>query len=307
MDNRSLLCSKIENYILSALEREFLEAEIKIELADVPVTEEDIWSYEGVFSNLDDNELWIELHEMNKQHNISDELLFERYIDELVDLCLEDESKPDIIQKIRIYHVKPLSPTKWMDKLEMAQIKDPTVVVDDSKWESEIKPMMESVIKTLDVITKRDQEGDYRKSRQEVLERFPLLRGKALELFVTAEVFYKKFENEDALDYAPVLLEYCRAVETALWKYIEASDIYRKQGEESQKFKDQGQTFGAAVFAIKEPKDGPLRVFYRDLSRLHRFRNDSAHTTVAKEPDVRMEREKLWKSELLNVLSKINE
>ncbi len=302
MEPKELLCSKIENYISSALEKEFLEATVRIDLADIPVSDETILAYDRVFSDLDDDELWIRLHNMNKKHNIPDELLFERYVDKLVEQCLSNDSKPDNIQKINIYHVKPLSPTKWVEKLELAQIRDPNEEIDNDRWENEIKTMMESVLKTLETICKRDNESDYRRSKKEVLDRFPLLRGKALEFFVSAEVFYKKFEDEDALDYAPVLMEYCRSIETALWEYIYASDIYREQGMESEKYNNQGKTFGAALYAIKLPKDGPLSKHYRELNKLVQLRNNSAHTSVTREPDVRIEREKIWESDLLDTL-----
>ena len=302
MDLKEQLQIKIENYILNALAKEFLEAEIRINMANIPLTESDILAYDGVFSNLDDDDLWISLHEMNKKHNIDDELLFERYVDKLVEQCLASDSNPDNIKKISIYHVKPLSPDKWIYKLELAQTKDPNEVVDNDRWEKEFRPMMDNVIKTLEQICKRDNESEYRVIEKEVRERFPRLKANALVYFVSAEVFYRKFVKENALDYAPVLLEYCRSIETSLWDYICNSDIYREEAQRSIEFHKNNKTFGGAVYAIKQCPGGPLHKHSRHLDELVKLRNNSAHTFVSREPDVRRERNRIWDSDLLDIL-----
>ncbi len=302
MELKEQLQMKIENYILNALAKEFLEAEIRIDIADVPIDESDILAYDSVFSDLDDDDLWISLHEMNKKHNIADEILFERYIDKLVEQCLSDDSKPDIIKKISIYHVKPLSPDKWIDKLALAQTKDPNELVDDDRWEKEFKPMMDNVIKTLEQTCKKFNESDYHVIEKEVRKRFPRLKSNALDYFISAEVFYRKFVNENQLDYAPVLLEYCRSIETSLWDYICGSDIYKEEAQKSFEFHKKNKTFGGAVHAIKQCPDGPLQKHCSHLEELGKLRNESAHTFVSREPDVRRERNRIWDSDLLDIL-----
>ncbi len=305
MDNKELLKSKIENYILCALEKEFLEADIRIELADIPVSEEDILLYEGVFSCLDDDDLWIHLHEMNKMHNISDEILFERTIDKIVDKCLASDSKPSSIKKISIYHVKQLSPTKWFDSLKLAQISDPDEKVDDDRWETEIKPKMDEVLRQLDLISKRDNERDYNEASKAVTERFPYLKDDSLKYFISAEVFYKKFVHEDEIDYAPVLIEYCRSVEVALWKYMDATDIYREQWNRANSSRTREKTFGSAVRVVKDAPGGELDNYLEKLTELKEIRNNCAHMFVARIPNARETRKYLWESDLMDTLCKI--
>lgn len=122
MDYRDILCSNIKNHILNALEKKSLEATIKIDLEDLPLTEEIVSVYESIFANLDDEDIWISIHEMSKKYRVSDEELFEKYVDKLVDLCHENDKKPNNVRKIIIYNIKPITPKNIFTGMEGDQI-----------------------------------------------------------------------------------------------------------------------------------------------------------------------------------------
>jgi len=190
--------------------------------------------------------------------------------------------------------------SQWYDKLVKCQIWGDKEVPDDI-WEDQISEKMNDVITTLSNFCIQKSSRSYNEVMNSINKRFPKLSKGARNFLATAEQIYKTFEEEEMMDFAPVLVEYARFVETMLWQYLDNSPEYKEEAEKNKAYNNQGSTLGAATYTIGL-NDKPLKKYYEKVRWIKEQRNNSAHINVSREPEVREVRDYIWDSDFIDSL-----
>lgn len=191
---------------------------------------------------------------------------------------------------------------KWSDKLVKCQLLTDEEVSDEL-WESTVRDKMDEVLR-IAVESERASSGRFFERRlREVKKRFPKLSKPLLSYFATAEQLYANFKGNTVIDFAPVLVEYCKVVEGALWEYLPRSEDFRAHCQQWLSDPRNSKTLGGA-FSIAKTCGKPLYPFRDDLEKLKKLRNDSAHVGVDRVPDVEWVRAYLWQGDLLDELTR---
>lgn len=189
----------------------------------------------------------------------------------------------------------------WYKKLLACQYGNKDVEINDEMWDKDISKGMIEVIDSVVSLCVRPKSQSYKNIQFKVERRFPKLMGQAKEFLITAEQIFETFTKDDMLDFAPVMVEYSRAIETMLWDYFYSSQDYKEIADKAKKYRNQGATMGAAVYVVST-EGKPLKKFHDKLFEIKEIRNNCAHINVDKEPDVRELREYIWESDLVDVL-----
>lgn len=190
----------------------------------------------------------------------------------------------------------------WYRKLVNCQDVNDLEIIDDETWNKEYSEKMEEVIRAVSRYCIYTRSKDYQSQINRINKRFPNLNKTTRSFLATAEQIYLTFEKEDMMDYAPVMVEYARFLETLLWGYINNTPEYYKLAEKNKRYNNQGETLGAATHTISK-KDGPLIRYYKKIDWIRENRNRSAHINVSREPEVKAIREYIWESDIVDVLS----
>ena len=193
--------------------------------------------------------------------------------------------------------------SKWYRELVNIQILDAGEEVTDADWEMRYQEAFDKIIKNVSNYCVNTRSRQNLEIQNGIQKKFPQLPEKARNFLSTAERMYVSFYEEKTIDFAPVMVEYCRTIEVLLKEYLEKSIIYAGAYENAKAHNNQGATFGAATYAIKAVS-GPLSRYHRDLDSIRRARNDSAHINVSREPEVTRVREFIWNSPLIGILCK---
>lgn len=189
----------------------------------------------------------------------------------------------------------------WSDKLVKCQMLTDDEVSDEL-WESAVRDKMDEVLR-IAVESERASSGRfYERKLREVTKRFPKLSKPLRSYFATAEQLHANFKGNTAIDFAPVLVEYCKVVEGALWEYLLQSEDYQAHCQQWLSDSRNSKTLGGA-FSIAKTCGKPLYRFRDDLEKLKKLRNDSAHVGVDRIPDVEWVRTYLWQGDLLDELT----
>lgn len=198
-------------------------------------------------------------------------------------------------------HIKRMK--DWANKLIHCQILDDTEISDEF-WETSVREKMDEI---LDIICKKELSTNqrfYQKELKKVKKRFPNLCEQLQTYIASAEQIYVTFKNNDVIDFAPVLVEYCKAVEGALWDYIEHSIDYQEQYTKFMNSK-YSKTLGSACFIVKETGK-PLHSHISTLQKIRKLRNSSAHVGLDRVPDVEWIRNCIFETNLMDVLTTFN-
>lgn len=299
------LIKLIENIIFESLALQYLEADVRVDLTEAsftPVSEECYRYYEEAFSVLLQEETWMKLHKIARISNIADDRAFENYVDRMVSVINEDKKYPNLLKEITIYHIKSLTLSKCLESINKIQIPDNGESVSDERWYKEFDTKIEKALVILESSAKNSHQNIFKEVKSRVVEKFPKLRGTALDCLVSAEVFYTSFHEEKQIDYAPVMLEYCRCIEILLWDFIDNNELYKEEREKAVSFNHGSRTFGGAVHTVEAVKKGPLFPYHEEYRKLNIIRNFNAHIFVTRKPNVSEVRTKIWETDLLNVL-----
>lgn len=292
----------IENTIFESLALQYQEADIRISVNNCSITDDCYRYFRDAFSVLTMEETWIKLHKLARVSDISDERAFEDYLDRMVSFINDGNKFPGILKEITVYHFRSLTLSRCLEKINSIQIPDIGDIISDDRWNKEFDKKMDKALTLLESSLKNQHQDYISEAKAKVCSRFPKLSGDALSYLISAEAFYKTFYEESQIDYAPVMLEYCRAVEICLWDYLEHSDAYKTAAIESMQYNNGHKTFGGATHVLNDIKNGPLYSLRDEYFELKNIRNNSAHTFVTREPNVREIRRKLWETNLLDVL-----
>ena len=191
---------------------------------------------------------------------------------------------------------------KWSDKLVKCQLLTGEEISDEL-WESTVRDKMDEVLRIMCETEMAFSGRFYERKLREVKKRFPKLPKPLLSYFATAEQLYANFKGNTVIDFAPVLVEYCKVVEGALWEYLPRSEDYRAHCQQWLSDPRNSKTLGGA-FSIAKTCGKPLYPFRDDLEKLKKLRNDSAHVGVDRVPDVEWVRAYLWQGDLLDELTR---
>lgn len=190
--------------------------------------------------------------------------------------------------------------SKWYKELLRIQILDSGAEVTDEDWEENYQETFSKIINNVAYYCIRTSSKK-NEINNKINRTFPGISKQGRNFLSTAERMYFSFCEEKSIDFAPVMVEYCRTIEVLLKDYLERSEIYADEYVKAKAYNHQGATFGAATNTLKNVS-GPLDKFRRDLNNIRKARNNSAHINVNKEPDVTYIREYIWNSPLLNTL-----
>ena len=191
--------------------------------------------------------------------------------------------------------------SKWYQELVKIQALDVEEEITDEDWEEKYQDAFDKIISSASnyCVKTRSKENEAINNRIHTI--FPGISKIGQRFLSTAERMYLSFCEEKNIDFAPVMVEYCRTIEVLLKDYLEKSNVYAAEYEKSKAFHNQGATFGAATNVLWNVS-GPLDKFRKELNDIRKMRNNSAHINVNREPDVAYLRDYIWNSPLINVL-----
>lgn len=151
------------------------------------------------------------------------------------------------------------------------------------EFENKILKLSESLYKTIKV-------KDESKKRTSVLrKKYPTLEPRAMKFLCTAENLYMTYEN-DLIDYAPVIIEFCKVVE------VELNDTINKITRRIKK-----RTLGELMYTLKEKGSNYIT---DQLETLVNIRNKSAHSGECSREDMNLVRS-IVLDELIETLLKM--
>lgn len=190
----------------------------------------------------------------------------------------------------------------WYTDLLRCQVTDPNKEITDEFWiDNDIDNKMNAVIENIKKSGSGFSEEKYKTALVKVNERFPRLSEQSRKCLATAEQMREVFEKNPMLDAAPVLVEFGRVFEEAVWKYIDRTASYKTAAEKA--LKDHSKTLGTAARIIKD-NPGPLAKHGDSIKDITDMRNDSAHAYVSKKHKVDAMWNFVWKKDrsLLDIL-----
>lgn len=190
---------------------------------------------------------------------------------------------------------------KWTTILANCQSGNESQEISTEIWEEQFADKMEQAIREISRLVKKSNESGYRTEAARVKQAFPKLPEEAGKFLASAEQMYRVFQDNEVIDFAPVMVEYCKVIEVLLWSYLDRTGEYDPEIADNRR-KD--KTLGSAEFVIRQAgSKKSLFGFLKGIERVTRFRNKSAHKEVLKkEPDLKEVQKLIWDSGLLQKL-----
>ncbi len=190
---------------------------------------------------------------------------------------------------------------KWTAILTECQLENESQQVSTEYWEERLADQMENAIQEISKMVKKSNENAYQAEMVRIKKVFPKLPEKALQFFASAEQMYQVFENNEVIDFAPVMVEYCKVIEVLLWDYLDRTEEYKPEIK-NNKYKV--KTLGAAKYIIGQAGKGKsLFEFLESIEMVTSFRNKSAHKEALKKaPDLKKVQKLIWDSHFLQKL-----
>lgn len=138
-------------------------------------------------------------------------------------------------------------------------------------------------------------EALYVKIEEEMKKTFSGLHEKSLSFLISSEYLYQIHLNTNKIDFAPIMIEYCKVVENEL-------NVIFKQKKMVDKKKN--YTLGQLLFELERHQVSPFTEFTPILKTIIFYRNGSAHTGSTNIEKTGMVRSLLIEEEWLNFLIK---
>lgn len=189
---------------------------------------------------------------------------------------------------------------QWTLLLVECQVEDETLDISEDYWDNHVRERMDQAIQKISSIVKKSNVNGYIKKEKEVREWFPKMPDSAIKFMASAEQMYEVFQENPIIDFAPVMVEYCKVIEFLLWDYLDRTGEY---DPEIQCNKNQLKTLGTAAWAIKMAGiSKTLYPYLDDIERINESRCESAHKEKSREPDVKKVREYIRQGDLIKKL-----
>lgn len=175
--------------------------------------------------------------------------------------------------------------TRFTSELVELQLFDDEQKVTSEYWEENISSKMNRIIDEILTNLKKSDKSGYEKKVKFVNERFPRISSEAKEFLVSAEQMYNVFKGNVVMDFAPIMVEYCKVFEVLLWRYLDGNEEYTEEIKNNSK---KNKCLGTAEYVIRNASDEKsLGKYKEEIKKITNLRNKSAHKQVTKEdPDV---------------------
>lgn len=133
--------------------------------------------------------------------------------------------------------------------------------MDEDTWELFSEKIENTISK---MTTDMKLSNSYAEIKADFRRSFPKLEENSLEFLTTAEYLYRINMN-NIIDFAPIMVEYCKVIENELRVVLVAKDMM----------------LGNALKHIKNLNISPLIHKYNQLNEIYTYRNGSAHTGLS--------------------------
>lgn len=152
-------------------------------------------------------------------------------------------------------------------KLQDRCYKDDILVI---KTEDDWRVIENQMISIADAM-KSNYSSDtiYQKIDEEIKKDFDRMNEKSLGFLTTAEYLYQIHKNDSTIDFAPIMIEFCKVVENEL-------NVILKQKKMIDKKKN--YTLGQLLFELERDRFSLFTKFIPILKTILLYRNGSAHT-----------------------------
>jgi len=193
---------------------------------------------------------------------------------------------------------------QWTKELIELQILDDLQEVDSDYWEEHISEKMNRMIENMHLQLNKFSVDAYEKKMKEINDKFPKMPDDAKKFLGSAEQMYEVFKGNVVIDFAPIMVEYCKVFEILIWNYLDKTGEYDVEIRNNTR-KD--KCLGTAEFVIRSAiTKKTLSKYQRDIERITKLRNKSAHKEVTKEdPDVIWVNELIWKNDIVSLLCNV--
>lgn len=174
----------------------------------------------------------------------------------------------------------------WAIKLIQLQDNSTILNLDDvNDWNTfEIK--MDEVLNEMTSVFKKESDI-YETHKNNIELSYPNIDTKSKEFLTTAETLFEIHKNS-VIDFAPIVIEYCRAVENQLRKKL--------NGQISSETK----MLGKIIEEIRIKNIQPYINYLKDFSKINKLRRKSAHTGTLNKNDVNTIKDILFNQGLIN-------
>ncbi|MBI6107131.1 tetratricopeptide repeat protein [Clostridium perfringens] len=174
-----------------------------------------------------------------------------------------------------------LSLIKVQNKSSLLSENDETI--EWSNFEDELQniaeKMKESELESLEV--------SFTEIESSLISKYPNMSKKALKFLTTGEYLYRINENQ-YVDYAPIMIEYCKVVELELNNYLKNKGVIQDE-----------KMLGYINKIIQNSNMYDVKKYLSDIVK---YRNESAHTGSVDREKVEYIREILFEKDFLNLL-----
>lgn len=188
----------------------------------------------------------------------------------------------------------------WTAKLADMQLLSDKPELTSDDWEKQFSGKMDAMLEEVSSRFRRDDAGGYERNLKKIKKRFPGLAGDALSFLTSAEQMYEVFSGNAVLDFAPIMVEYCKVFELLISDYFDRTGEY---DEERSRNERKDSCLGTLCFVINMAPKKKLGDYIPDIKMLTAYRNDSAHKQLTKEePRIVNVRNIIWNKNLINIL-----
>lgn len=189
---------------------------------------------------------------------------------------------------------------QWTLLLVECQVGDEISDISEEYWNENVRDKMDQTIGKISSMLKKANADSYVQMEKQVREQFPQMPETARKFLASADQMYEVFKKNPIIDFAPVMVEYCKVIEVLLWDYLDRTGEY---AEEIGQNTNQLKTLGTAAWAIGRGGSGKsLYSYQRDIAQINELRCESAHKEKSMEPDVKEVRKFIRESGLVRKL-----
>ncbi len=176
----------------------------------------------------------------------------------------------------------------WAFQLMQLQNKSEQLNLDEDDDWTEYEKEMENILYEMSQIINKESIV-YRNAEAFVYSTFAHLNNDAKEFLITAETLYE-IHKSSIIDFAPIVVEYCKVVEKQLRVLLEA------------RIPSDAKTLGGVLYTINSNRISPYNQYLTDLYSVNRLRKSGAHTGNLRKNDVDTIRNIFYTNHLLSRL-----
>lgn len=187
----------------------------------------------------------------------------------------------------------------WTRKLNEFQLFEDVELSEDFWWEDNMAEKMDAMLAEITSRYRKTNPKDYQNKYNEIknTERFRNMPQTAIEFLTSAELMYEIFKGNNIIDFAPIIVEYCKVFEVLIWNYLDKTGEY---ADEIATNKRKDKCLGTAGYVIANSvslKPKSLKKYSKLINRITDIRNKGAHKQYLKEhPSVKEIRKYLFGS-----------